>query len=264
MQPTLVSLVIAVELPCGCERTAFRLCAARISLFCEDAGMTNITFISGLFRPIRGGIADYSKLKGIIREISDALELNLWYRSRLVCYADSKEMAEVLLHRGCYVHRIFDDAPEEIVFDTVHKMKHWIVLNALREFKNVVWIDWDTYNLKPIDKQFIRKCLDSDTPKFTWIDNYWATVNCAVYYVAHNSIELMERSFESKVEEPNDELLWKSVLPVNVREQRDYWFDDYVVNIWDKTDFSNVTDNTYFLHLKDFSMLRHYKRYAPQ
>ena len=65
----------------------------------------------------------------------------------------------------------------------------------------------------------------------------------------------MEKSFSAKVSEPNDELLWADVLPKNVRELKDYWLNDLVVNIWDESDFKDVTENTYFLHMKDFSML---------
>ena len=66
----------------------------------------------------------------------------------------------------------------------------------------------------------------------------------------------MEKSFSAQVEIPNDELLWKSVLPDDVRNRKEFWLNDYVVNIWTEDDFKDVTENTYFLHLKDFSMLK--------
>jgi hypothetical protein len=221
--------------------------------------MKNITFISGLYNHQRCGIKDYKKTQSIIVELSESLKLNQWYKSQLVCYADSKEMAKILTKQGCYVHKIFDNAPHDIIFDAVHKMKHWMVLNALKEFKHIIWLDWDTYNIKPLDDIFFDKCFNSNKPKFTRIDNYWAGVNCSVYYANYHSIKLMENSFTAEVEEPNDELLWKSVLPHNVRDIKDYWFDDYVINIWDAMDFNLITNNTYFLHLKDFSMLKELK-----
>ena len=55
----------------------------------------------------------------------------------------------------------------------------------------------------------------------------------------------MEKSFSAKVSEPNDELLWADVLPKNVRELKDYWLNDLVVNIWDESDFKDVTENSY-------------------
>ena len=65
----------------------------------------------------------------------------------------------------------------------------------------------------------------------------------------------MEQSFNSVISEPNDELLWKSVLPDNICLLNQFWLDDFVINIWDEIDFKDVTDNTYFLHLKNFEML---------
>lgn len=70
----------------------------------------------------------------------------------------------------------------------------------------------------------------------------------------------MQKSFSAKVEESNDELLWKSVLPDDVINQKDYWLNDFVVNIWAKEDFKDVTFNTYFMHLKDYGMLDIYNR----
>jgi len=212
-----------------------------------------ITFISGLYFYVRNGKTNYPDK--IVQEVDKSLQLNCWYRQKLICYADTKEMAKVLSDKGLHVHKVFDDAPNEIKFNTAHKMKHWIMLNAVKEFNNVVWLDWDTYSLKAIDEIFINKCFSSEHPKFTYIKNYWATVNCSVYYLNKCYIPLMEKSFKSVVTEPNDELLWKSVLPDNICSLRDYWLDDFVINIWDDKDFENIMENTYFLHLKDFSML---------
>ena len=212
-----------------------------------------ITCVSGLFRNIRGGIEKSGDK--ILREVQNSLRVNPHYRSQLVCYADCADTADFLKNEGCYVHRVFDDAPADIIFDTKHKMKHWMMYNAVKEFKNVLWIDWDTYNRKLIDETFINHCFSSPNPKFTWIMNYWAVVNCAVYYLNESSIEIMEKSFLAKVSEPNDELLWAAVLPPDVRERKEYWLDDFVINIWEENDFQYVKPETYFLHLKDFSML---------
>lgn len=215
--------------------------------------MKNLTLVSGLYRNICGGILNSSK--DILLEIEESVKFNPHYKTNLVCYTDTVENARFLQNVGCYVHKVFDNAPQEIVFDTKHKMKHWIMFNAVQEFKDVLWIDWDTFNVKKIDDIFIRYCLSNSNPKFTWINNYWATVNCAVYYLNEKWLSLMEQSFNTKVEVPNDELLWKEVLPCDVRDRKDFWLNDYVVNIWTEDDFNDVTANTYFLHLKDFSML---------
>lgn len=219
--------------------------------------MSKLTLISGLYKNIRGG--ELASSDRIRQEICDSITHNPHYRNQLICYADSKESADFLKNQGCYVHKVFDDAPSDIIFDAKHKMKHWIMYNAAKEFGNVLWIDWVTLNIKPVDDKFENHCLSSPHPKFTWINNYWAIVNCSVYYLNESSLGIMKESFSAKVPEPNDELLWASVLPPNVRNQKEYWLNDLVINIWLESEFSEITPNTYFLHLKDFSMLnRHF------
>ena len=115
------------------------------------------------------------------------------------------------------------------------------MLKAVKEFKNVLWVDWDTYNKKPMDRHFAEFCFSNECPKFTWIKNYWAIVNCAVYYLNEKYLDVMETSFLAKVSEPNDELLWASVLPSDVRERECFWLKDFVINIWDESDFADVT-----------------------
>ena len=80
-----------------------------------------------------------------------------------------------------------------------------------------------------------------------------------MYYLNESALEIMKQSFSAKVSEPNDELLWTSVLPSDVRKRQEYWLNDFVVNIWDEIDFQDVTSETYFLHLKNFSMLKNYR-----
>ncbi len=219
--------------------------------------MRQLTLISGLYRNICGGVSASSE--DILREISNSVKINPHYKTDLVCYTDTVENARFLQDIGCYVHKVLDDAPYEIVFDTKHKMKHWIMYNAVQEFKDVLWVDWDTFNRKHIDNVFLNHCFSGANPKFTWINNYWAVVNCAVYYLNEKWLPLMEKSFSAQVEIPNDELLWKSILPKDVRDRKEYWLNDYVINIWTEDDFKDVTSNTYFLHLKDFSMLNQHE-----
>ncbi|WP_038031246.1 hypothetical protein [Thermonema rossianum] len=104
-----------------------------------------VTFVSGLYFYRRNGKVSYPDK--VIQEIDKSLQLNYWYRQELIFYADTKEMAKVLSDKGLYVHKVFDDAPNEIKFNAAHKMKHWIILNAVKEFNDVVWLDWDTYSL---------------------------------------------------------------------------------------------------------------------
>lgn len=221
--------------------------------------MNKITFISGLFRNIRNGITTPSP--SIFEEIKNSIHYNPQYKDMLTCYADCQENAEVLSSLGLKVHKVLTNSPIEVIRDSRYKMKHLMVLEALKEFDNIVWVDWDTYNIKPIDEDFTNFCFQNKLPKFTWIPgDYWATVNCAVYYCNCQWIPQIIQSFSSIVSEPNDELMWKSVLPNDIRENPAYWMKDLVVNIWDNIDFKDVSDNTYFLHLKNFEMINDWKR----
>jgi len=214
----------------------------------------NISCISGLYFYVRSGISSYPYK--IISEIKRSIQLNPWYKHQLICYADSREMADILSSLGLYVHKVLDDAPELIKVDSAHKMKHWIMFQAAQEFKNVLWIDWDTYSLKKIDSYFISWCTSSENPKFTYIPHYWAIVNCSVYYLSDSYLDLMEKSFYAHVPIPNDELLWRSVLGDEILSIREYWLWDMVINVWEPSDLGRITNNTYFLHLKDFDMIR--------
>ncbi len=117
---------------------------------------------------------------------------------------------------GLEVARVFDDAPAEIHQDAAHKMKHWMCRWALRTYGEYLWVDWDTVLLRPPDAGFWDWCRAHGTPKFIHIPGYWATVNCGVYYAGAGWAEAMDRSFSAEVAEPNDELLWASVLPTDV------------------------------------------------
>jgi len=217
--------------------------------------INKIYCISGLYFYTQNGITSYPKK--IISEIEQSLNFNSWYKQEIICYADTKEMAKVLSNFGLSVHNVFDNAPQHIKQNAAHKMKHWMMFQAAKEFKHVLWIDWDTYSLKQIDDHFVSRCLSTLNPKFTYIPNYWATLNCSVYYLNESYLDLMEKSFYSDVPVPNDELLWKSVLPKNITNLKEYWLEDLVINIWQKSDFQYITNNTYFLHLKDFELLNY-------
>jgi hypothetical protein len=204
--------------------------------------------IAGLYPYTRAGVT--SPPKFTLEEIPASLEINPSYREDLIILAGDFDSAMQLEGFGLNVHRIFDDAPEAVKRDTAHKMKHWMCLWALREFGEFLWVDWDTVMLKRPDEAFWAACRERRTPKFVWIDDYWATVNCGVYYANDDWIPAMERSFGAVVSEPNDELLWTSVLPPNVRDRPAFWWGDRVVQIWNEPDFAHVSKETYFAHVK--------------
>lgn len=208
----------------------------------------SVPMIAGLYPYTRDGVT-YSP-KVTLQEIPTSLQVNPSYRDDLLILAGDQRSADHLTSFGLHVHRVFDDAPDEIHRDTAHKMKHWMCLWALREFGEFLWIDWDTVLLRPPDEDFWAYCRSAGTPKFVHIPNYWATVNCGVYYTSDAWLPEMKRSFDAEVSEPNDELLWTAVLPADVTERGEFWFGDRVVNIFTDADFNVVTQRTYFAHVK--------------
>lgn len=204
--------------------------------------------IAGLYPCVRGGVASPPRLT--LREIPASLKINPAYRESLIVLAGDRESSAQLGNFGLRAHRVFHDAPDDVKRDMMHKMKHWMCLWALREFGEFLWVDWDTVMVKSPDERFWAACRNGGTPKFIWISNYWAVVNCGVYYANDAWGDAMERSFASRVSEPNDELLWASVLPRNVRERGEFWWDGHVAHVWDESDFAAVTESTYFAHVR--------------
>lgn len=207
-----------------------------------------IPMIAGLYPYTRAGITHPPKFT--LAEIPISLKVNPLYRENLLILAGDELSAQQLSEFGLQVYRVFDDAPAEVHHDTAHKMKHWMCLWALREFGEFLWVDWDTVMLRPPDEIFWNYCRSSRTPKFVWIDNYWATVNCGIYYACKEWIPAMEQSFRAKVSEPNDELLWQSVLPSDVRQRPEYWWGEHIVQVWNEADFESITPQTYFAHVR--------------
>jgi hypothetical protein len=124
---------------------------------------------------------------------------------------------------------------------------------ALRTFGEFLWVDWDTVALREPDQEFWSFCRADGTPKFIRIPNYWATVNCGVYYAGAAWADRMERSLSAPVGNPNDELLWRSVLPECVTELSEFWWGDRIVNVWTEAEFERVTPRTVFAHVSDLA-----------
>ena len=206
--------------------------------------------IAGLYPYVRGGVVHPPR--GTLDEIPVSLELNPFYRENLLVLAGDRESASRLEGFGLRVHRVFDDAPDAVRFDAAHKMKHWMCRWALGEFGEFLWVDWDTVLLRPLDDGFWDWCRAHETPKFIYIPEYWATVNCGVYYAGAAWAEAMTRSLDAVVSEPNDELLWASVLPQDVRDRPEYWWGGRASNIWTRDDFATVGTGTYFAHVRHF------------
>lgn len=188
--------------------------------------------------------------EGCGAEIPASLRVKPGYRDDLLVLTGDLGCAEQLASFGLCVHRVFEDAPAAIHRDTAHKMKHWMCLWALRQFGEFLWVDWDTVLLRLPDEAFWAYCRSSGTPEFIRIPRYWATVNCGVYYASDAWLPEMERSLDADVSVPNDELLWKTVLPENVNERNDFWWGERVVHVWNEENFSSVTNQSYFAHVK--------------
>lgn len=176
--------------------------------------------IAGLYPYARGGVVHSPKVT--LSEIPMSLDANPFYRENLVVLAGDDESAAQLRGFGLRVYRVFEDAPSAIRLDAAHKMKHWMCRWALGEFGEFLWVDWDTVLFRPPDDDFWAWCRAYGTPKFVHIPGYWATVNCGVYYAGSKWAEAMDRSFDDAVTEPNDELLWASVLPNDIADRPEY------------------------------------------
>lgn len=207
--------------------------------------------IAGLYFHVRGGIRQTPRVT--LGEIPLSLEANPWYRDRLLVLAGDDEAASLLTGLGLRVHRVFADAPPEIHREAAHRMKHWMCLWALRKFGEFLWVDWDTVALREPDHEFWAFCRTAGTPKFIRIRNYWATVNCGVYYACAAWAERMERSFGAEVSEPNDELLWRSVLPKHVIEHPEFWWGERAINVWTEAALERINERTVFAHVRDLS-----------
>jgi hypothetical protein len=87
-----------------------------------------------------------------------------------------------------------------------------------------------------------------------------AGVKRGVYYASATWAAAMDASFEAEVSEPNDELLWASVLPRDVVRQPDFWWGDRVVHVERHEDIQRITPNSWFAHVKHLewaTALRH-------
>jgi hypothetical protein len=204
--------------------------------------------IAGYYSYRRGGITHPPRK--ILTEIPQSLMVNPSYIRDLLVLAGDPHAAEVLESFGLKVARHFGDAPPEVHNDSAHKMKHWMCIWALEQFGEFLWVDWDTVQLRAPDEAFWDWCRHGNTPKFIKIPNYWATVNCGVYYASQEWLPSMKTSLHAEVSEPNDELLWASVLPAHVRELDCFWWNGRAENIWTGADLAAIAPNTYFAHVR--------------
>ena len=216
--------------------------------------------IAGLYPYRRGGRTSPPVVT--LAEIPRSLEVNPLYHDRLLVLAGERASQVHLESFGLRVHRVFDDAPETIHRDAAHKMKHWMCRWALEEFGEFLWVDWDTVCLSPPDEAFWAWARDADVPRFIRVPDYHATVNCGVYYAPRSWAGRMNESFGAVVTEPNDELLWRSVLPEDVVDRPEYWWGDRVVHVQTRNDFGAISEATYFAHVKELGWAGELRRLA--
>lgn len=195
--------------------------------------------------------------KKVLDEAHTSLKVNKWYKHRLLFLAGDQHSNIALQELGVSVYRVFDDAPGFVQEAPAFRMKHWMVYQMLKDYKEVLWIDWDTISMKPLDQPFFDYCRRENTPKFVYIPGYHATVNCSVYYVNQKWLSAMEKSFYLPTKTPNDELMWTNILPKNVTDLDEYWWGERVVNVWLESECSWVKPETYFAHVKTFDYIKH-------
>ena len=208
----------------------------------------SLPMIAGLY-PYSGG-GTVSPPVVTLREIPESLMVNPLYRDRLVVLAGDRVSADHLERFGLKVRRVFDDAPAWVHRDAAHLMKHWMCRWALDEFGECLWVDWDTVCIREPDDELASRVRSTSSPRFIRIPNYWATVNCGVYYAPAAWAEAMDRSFDATVSEPNDELLWSDVLPKDVTARPELWWSTEAVHVEEIDQINLVGASTYFAHVK--------------
>lgn len=208
----------------------------------------SLPMIAGLYPYSRGGLVQPPVVT--LREIPESLRVNPHYRDRLLVLAGDRESADRLARFGLKVRRVFDDAPSWVHEDAAHLMKHWMCRWALDELGECLWVDWDTVFIREPDDGLVARIRTAATPRFIRIPGYWATVNCGVYYLPADWAAAMDRSFDAVVSEPNDELLWRSVLPWDVTERPEFWWKSEVVHVEQRDETASIGPSTCFAHVR--------------
>jgi len=210
------------------------------------------TIVMGLYEYIRNGKYHRERYEKVVNEMSKFIEINEVDRSNIIFLAGDTKSAENMELQDLKVTKVFDDAPNQVLRNKAHIMKFYMTLWAVNEYGSVLWIDWDNIILKWPDKRFWNWCEKYNTLKFTYIPDYWTTVNCGVCFINFNWRNKMERWENLSIKEPNDELIWKEILPGDVTRRHEFWFGDMALNIWYPEDVNFITNNTYFAHVRTF------------
>ena len=191
----------------------------------------------------------------VLDEIRACLEINPWYRDRMLFLAADANSARVLQRLGLQVTRTFEDAPEHVWKNAAHRMKHWMGLWALKEFGEYLWVDWDTVYTQLPDEAFENACRQHNTPKFIFIPGYQhAVVNCGVMYVPETWAVSMAEGLETNLEKTNDEHIWETVLPSDVLDRKEFWWSGESEHIQSEKDFHKVTRDLYFAHVGNLKL----------
>ncbi len=213
----------------------------------------NPKMVMGLYKYVRDGKFHEERYKKVVNEMYNFFKYNrIENLNEFSFLAGDSESAEKLENLGLRVEKAFDEVPQKIKKNKAHLMKHYMVIWAIEKYKEVLWVDWDVLILKWPDKVFWDWCRSYGTPKFIYIPNYWAKVNCGVYYTNTKWSKIMKRILRVWNGEPNDELLWAAILPEDIKDRNEYWFGDMAINIWDKEDIFQINKSIYFAHVRTF------------
>ena len=228
--------------------------------------MSDTLIIMGLYKYIRDGVFNPVRYKKTIEEIKMFLNINRYFieKNNVIVLAGDSQSEKILKSLNLKVHWVFNELPAIIQNNKAHLMKHYMVAWALKKYKkDVLWVDWDNVVIKSTDDDFWKKCKKYGTPKFIYIPNYWAVVNCGVYYAPYSWLHCIEDSFSlAEVKSiRNDELLWAYCLPEDVQVKKEYWLGNMALNIWTLSEIKNITAETYFAHVRSLNFYSHIIEY---
>lgn len=212
----------------------------------------------GMYKYKRNGI-EYMPYK-TMQEVVQWIIFNKSFidNHEILLYAGDIFSYTYLRSKGFENIMLCDNAPKVVIENSAHYMKFWFIYKALQKYDEIIWLDWDTYIIRHPDLKFFEWERSGDKPKFVYIRGYKPVVNTSVLYVNQKNRKLLEKAV--KLMEitwpPNDELLWKKILPKNITSMKDYWWFDLVLNIWEMSDLEKITRNTYILHIRSYDLLR--------
>ncbi|MEZ4468942.1 MAG: hypothetical protein R3F43_32050 [bacterium] len=94
-----------------------------------------------------------------------------------------------------------------------------------------MWVDWDTVLVRPPDEAFLGGLPARQHPEVHPHSRLLGDgeLRCLLRFAPMAPRDGAES--DAQVSEPNDELLWASVLPSDVQDREEFWWGDRAVQI---------------------------------